>query len=98
MGTCKFLPARIPACPLFPISLGLLERANKDEEDLMLKVLGVLLLVIVGVAGLGFYLGWFNVKQDGRDNITINVNETKIKEDEEKVKKRIEGAVEPTNR
>ena len=56
----------------------------------MKAFLFVVVLLLVGIAGLGFYRGWFQVSSD-RDNTdhkvntTFTVDEDKIREDKEKV-------------
>jgi hypothetical protein len=50
----------------------------------MKSLIGVLILVLAVVVGLGFYLGWFHLgseSADGKDHITLTVDEEKIKED-----------------
>lgn len=54
----------------------------------MLKLLGAVLILLVAVAGLGYYLGWFDVKPAG-NGVDIRVNEQKIKDDEEAAKKKL---------
>ena len=50
----------------------------------------IVVLLVVGIAGLGFYRGWFQLSSD-RDsaehkvNTTFTVDEDKIREDKEKV-------------
>jgi len=49
----------------------------------------VLVLLVACVVGLGFYLGWFLLSADSegqKTNITITVDQDKIREDEEKAK------------
>ena len=49
----------------------------------------ILLLVVAGLVGLGFYRGWFSVlwdRGDGKGHITGTVDENKLKEDLKKVK------------
>ena len=56
----------------------------------MRAILVVVVLLLVGIAGLGFYRGWFQISSD-RDNTdhkvntTFTVDEDKIREDKEKV-------------
>jgi cytoskeletal protein RodZ len=56
----------------------------------MRAILVVVVLLLVGIAGLGFYRGWFQVSSD-RDNAdhkvktTFTVDEDRIREDKEKV-------------
>jgi hypothetical protein len=52
--------------------------------------LAVLILLVVGIVGLGFYRGWFQVSTGsagGKSNATITVDQDKIKADQEKLKK-----------
>ena len=61
-----------------------------EEGFVMRAFLIVVVLLVVGVAGLGFYRGWFQLSSD-RDNAehkvntTFTVDEDKIREDKEKV-------------
>ncbi|MGE3805785.1 MAG: hypothetical protein AB7K24_14010 [Gemmataceae bacterium] len=51
------------------------------------RFLAILLVVVALVAGLGFYLGWFDVsRQSGNDrtDITLQINKDKVKEDTNK--------------
>jgi hypothetical protein len=55
----------------------------------------VLVLLVAGVVGLGFYLGWFRLSTDRTEqktNITITVDQDKIREDEEKAKEKVQEA------
>jgi hypothetical protein len=48
----------------------------------------VLLLVVVGVVGLRFYLGWFQFTSntaDEKPNVTFTLDPEKFQEDKEKV-------------
>jgi hypothetical protein len=50
----------------------------------------VVVLLLVGIVGLGFYRGWFQIStdRDGADqkvNATFTVDEEKIQEDKEKL-------------
>jgi hypothetical protein len=57
-----------------------------------LLVLAVLLLV--GVAGLGFYQGWFHLSTNNtgqKPSATITVDKDKIHADEEKATEKVEG-------
>jgi uncharacterized protein YxeA len=50
----------------------------------------VVVLLLVGIAGLGFYRGWFQISTDrdntqNKVNTTFTVDEDKIREDKEKV-------------
>ena len=60
----------------------------------MRRFLVVFLLLVAGVVGLGFYLGWFRLSTDHTDqktNITISVDQDKIQEDKEKAKEKLQG-------
>ena len=55
-----------------------------------LVVVFVLLLVVI--AGLGFYRGWFRVSTDNTDHkpsATITVDKDKIQEDEQRVREKV---------
>ena len=56
----------------------------------MRGLLIVVVLLIVGIVGLGFYRGWFLVSsnrdsEDQRVNTTFTVDEERIEEDKEKL-------------
>ena len=58
----------------------------------MSRLLVVLVLILVGVLGLGFYLRWFGVESqsaDGKSNVTFTVDTDRMRADE----KRAVGAV-----
>ncbi len=58
----------------------------------MSRLLVVLVLILVGMLGLGFYLRWFGVESqtaDGKSNVTFTVDTNRIRADE----KRAVGAV-----
>jgi len=58
----------------------------------MKRFLIVLVVVVVCVAGLGFYRGWFQVTSDAADdqrNVTFTADSTKIKDDEKKVVQKV---------
>ena len=60
----------------------------------MRKFLGTLVILIVIVAVVGFFRGWFNIStsnQPGNTNIELQIDKDKIKEDAEKVKEKAEG-------
>lgn len=61
----------------------------------MNRFLVVLLLLVIGVVGLGFYLGWFHFSSDSTDkntNIQLSVDKEKIKQDQEKATEKIRQA------
>jgi hypothetical protein len=54
----------------------------------------VVVLLAVGVAGLGFYRGWFRLSTDNtnpQSSTTFTVDKNKIHEDEQKVKDEVQG-------
>jgi hypothetical protein len=58
----------------------------------MNRLFFVLVLLVAGVACLGFYLGWFAVASDntdGKGRITLTVDKEKIKEDENKALEKV---------
>jgi hypothetical protein len=60
----------------------------------MRRLLVVLVLLVVGIAGLGFYRGWFSLSTDSTDHkpsATITVDKDKIHADEEKAKEKVQG-------
>jgi uncharacterized protein HemX len=59
----------------------------------MKRLLSVLVLVVAGVVGLGFYLGWFQVASDSADHkihITATVDKDKFQEDEKKALEKVQ--------
>jgi hypothetical protein len=58
----------------------------------MKQLFVVLVLVIAGIACLGFYRGWFTASTGDTThgaNVTIGVDQEKIKADEAKVKEKV---------
>lgn len=54
----------------------------------MNRFLVVLVLLVIAVAGLGFYLGWFHFATEGTDqksSYTIEVDKDKIRKDKDTV-------------
>ena len=54
----------------------------------MNRILFVVVLLLIAVAAVGFYQGWFRFSRDNTDqetNFTITVDEEKIRADKEKV-------------
>ncbi len=56
----------------------------------MRAILIFVVLLLVGIAGLGFYRGWFQISSarddaENKVNTTFTVDEEKIREDKEKV-------------
>jgi hypothetical protein len=59
----------------------------------MRGLLFVCVLLVAGVASLGFYQGWFHLSTDSADdksNVTLTVDQDKFKKDEEKAKAKVQ--------
>ena len=59
----------------------------------MKNLLVVIVLLLVGIACVGFYQGWFSLSTNNSDqnpSATISVDRNKIKEDEDKAKEKIQ--------
>ena len=68
--------------------------AKPIKETLMNRLLIVVGLIVVCVAGLGFYFGYFRIgsdSTDGKTHITLTVDQKKIQEDEKKVVEKVQG-------
>jgi len=49
-----------------------------------MRFLIVMLFIVAGVVGLGFYRGWFHVSSDrsaDKSNVTLTVDKDKVKQD-----------------
>ena len=58
----------------------------------MNRLLIVLVLVVIGVAGLGYYLGWFRVDKtnaDGQTHITLTVDQKQLQADEKRALEKV---------
>ena len=67
----------------------------------MKALLVVVVLLVVGIAGLGFYRGWFQVSSntnnaDHKVNTTFTVDQDKMQEDKERVQELGQQAKEET--
>jgi uncharacterized protein HemX len=56
----------------------------------MKRLLFVLIVLVAGVAALGWYRGWFTVST-GTDELNVKMNKDQLKDDEEKAKAKLEG-------
>ncbi len=57
----------------------------------MRKFLGTLVIIVIIVAGVGFYRGWFGVSTDdqpGETNVELKIDKDKIKQDADAVSKK----------
>ena len=60
----------------------------------MKTLLVVVVLLLVGIAGLGFYRGWFRLSTNSTDqkpSATITVDKDKIHADEKMAKEKVQG-------
>lgn len=60
----------------------------------MKNLVVVVVLLLVGVVGLGFYRGWFGLSTNNADHqssATVTVDKDKIHEDEQKAKDKVQG-------
>ena len=60
----------------------------------MKALLIVAVLLLVGIAGLGLYRGWFHLStnhSDQKPSATITVDKDKFHADEEKAKEKVQG-------
>jgi hypothetical protein len=58
-----------------------------------MRVLIVLVLIVSGVAGLGFYRGWFHLTSDGSGDkpaVTVTVDKEKIHQDTNDAHKKVQ--------
>ncbi len=65
----------------------------------MRRLLVLLVVVVAGVAALGFYRGWFEVRWDrsgGQGQLTTTVNEDKIQQDRDRAVEKVQGVTQPT--
>ncbi len=61
----------------------------------MRSLMLVVVLVLIGIAGLGYYRGWFAFSTNSQDqtpSATITVDKNKFHEDEQKAKDDVQGA------
>jgi hypothetical protein len=59
----------------------------------MRRLLIVLVLIVAGVVGLGFYQGWFRLSAggtDGKTNIPVTVDKEKFEQDKERAKEKVQ--------
>ena len=64
------------------------------EELVVRTLLFVVFLLLIGIAGLGFYRGWFRLSTNSADqkpSATFTVDKDKIHEDEQKAKDKLQG-------
>ena len=65
----------------------------------MRRVFIVLVLIGIGVAGLGYYMGWFRVDSanvDGQTHITLTVDQKKIQADEKRALEKVRNVGQPS--
>ena len=72
----------------------IIECRESEGKGKMKNLVVVVILLLVGIAGLGFYQGWFRLSIDGTDqksSATITVDKDKIHADEKKAKDKVQG-------
>jgi hypothetical protein len=60
----------------------------------MKGLLAVLVLLLIVIAGFGFYRGWFSLSTataDHKSNVTFSVDQDKFQKDEAKAKEKVQG-------
>jgi hypothetical protein len=65
---------------------------NPSRRKLMKRLLCVLVLIVAGIVGLGFYQGWCQLASDSSDHkihITATVDKDKFQEDEKKALEKV---------
>jgi len=66
----------------------------------MRRLFVVIVLLVIGVAALGFYRGWFSVdwekRADGKGEITGTVDQNKIEEDKKRAAERVKDLTSPS--
>ena len=58
-----------------------------------MRIVFILVLIVAGVIGVGFYRGWFTVASDSQGstpNITVSVDKEKIRQDKAKAVERVQ--------
>jgi hypothetical protein len=58
-----------------------------------MKIVLILVLIVAGIIGMGFYRGWFTVSSDSQGdtrNITVSVDKEKIREDKDKAVEKVQ--------
>jgi hypothetical protein len=57
----------------------------------MKRLFTLVVLVVIAVAALGYYLGWFQVTRtdaDGKPGVTVTVDKDKIHEDQQRAREK----------
>jgi hypothetical protein len=70
------------------------EGYESEKASKMKKLVVVVVLLLAGFAGLGFYRGWFTLSTENADHkpsATITVDKDKIQEDEQRAKEKVRG-------
>ena len=60
-----------------------------------MRFLIVMLLIVVGVVGLGFYRGWFHVsavRSAEKTDVTVTIDKDKAQQDAKHAKDKVQGA------
>jgi hypothetical protein len=65
------------------------------KELMMNRFLVVLVLLVIAVVGLGFYMGWFRLSSDQKDektNINLTIDEDKFRKDKDRMIEKVQEA------
>ena len=57
----------------------------------MKRLLTLVVLVVIAVAALGYYLGWFQITRtdaDGKPGVTVTVDKDKVHEDQQRAREK----------
>jgi hypothetical protein len=69
--------------------------ARSIEEGIIMKgLLALLVLLLIVIAGFGFYRGWFHLSTDSaghKSNVTLSVDQDKFQKDEATAKEKVQG-------
>jgi hypothetical protein len=65
-------------------------RARKGVTPMKWFVV-ILIVLVVGVAALGYQRGWYTFSTDGDHSVGVSVDKDKLKVDEDKAKAKLEG-------
>lgn len=60
----------------------------------MRRVLAVLTVLLLCIAVLGFFMGWFHLSSksaDGKSNVTLTVDQDQIQKDKERAVEKVQG-------
>jgi hypothetical protein len=93
MGGVNRLGGLQPSIECSPRSRDRFFSSSQVNEVLGMRGLfGVFVVCLLGIAAVGFYQGWFQLSRNNvgnKSNVTLSVDQDKIRADEEKVKDKV---------